>query len=119
TGSLDGGADSDTLNLGAYTTAVTVNLNSAGASGANGTTAGAPNPITAGFSNIDEFDGGTAGDTFNVNADVAAILRGNAGTDSFVLVNGAELTGSIDGGADIDTLNLTAYTTDVTINLAA
>ena len=85
TGTIDGGGGSDTLNLSAYTTGLTVNLNAAGViDGATGTTAGVPNPVSGGFSNIDVVSGGTNGDTFNVNASLAANLNGNGGADSFV-----------------------------------
>src|SRR6185503_7369237 len=80
TGTVDGGAGIDTLNFSAYTTALTINLNSAGGTdGANGATAGTPNPLGGGFSNIDAVTGGSGGNTFNVNASVTANLTGGSG----------------------------------------
>ena len=65
--------------------------------------------------------GNTGADIFNVNASVTANLAGGAGADSFVFADGAALTGTVDGGADSDTLNLSAYTaaTDVTLTASA
>jgi hypothetical protein len=48
-----------------------------------------------------------------------ANLVGGAGNDLFVLSNGAGVTGSIDGGAGTDTLDYSAYTTGVAVNLSA
>lgn len=45
-------------------------------------------------------------------------LTGGAGADRFVLANAKGLTGAIDGGAGSDTLDYSAYTGAVTVNLA-
>ena len=120
TGTIDGGGGSDTLNLSAYTTGLTVNLNAAGViDGATGTTAGVPNPVSGGFSNIDVVSGGANGDTFNVNASLAANLNGNGGADSFVFGDTFALTGAIDGGAGSDTISWAAYTTARLVTLSA
>lgn len=47
-----------------------------------------------------------------------ANLIGGSGIDSFVLDDGAGVTGSIDGGGGGDWLDYTAYSTGVTVNLA-
>jgi hypothetical protein len=44
-------------------------------------------------------------------------LVGGAGPDKFIFTAGGSLTGSIDGGAGINSLDYTAYTTDVVVNL--
>jgi Ca2+-binding RTX toxin-like protein len=46
-------------------------------------------------------------------------LNGGAGDDYFIFGSNAVLTGAIDGGADSNILDYTAYTTDVTVNIAA
>ncbi len=60
-----------------------------------------------------------AGDTFDIDANVAYTLDGGTGADKFVFSNGDVLTGSIDGKGGNDTLDFTAYTTAVNVNLSA
>jgi hypothetical protein len=68
---------------------------------------------------IQEFDASNYGDTFKITANTTANLVGGPGADTFVFTPGATLTGSIDGGAGHNTLNYSAYTTPVHVNLAA
>src|SRR5262249_25832643 len=44
-------------------------------------------------------------------------LKGNAGLDQFNFANGVTLKGSIDGGADVDTLDYSTWTTGATVDL--
>jgi len=126
-GVIDGGAGSDTLDYSAYTTAVEINL---GASTATG---------TGGVADIENAIGGTASDTligpdaattWNITAldagDVAGItfssfenLSGGLDEDSFIIADAAGITGTIDGGDGSDTLDLSAATTPVEVNLNA
>ncbi|MEI7927800.1 MAG: hypothetical protein WCH40_04560, partial [Verrucomicrobiales bacterium] len=46
-------------------------------------------------------------------------LAGSVGNDAFVLANGAGVTGSIDGGAGSNSIDYSAYTTSVTLNLGS
>jgi CHAT domain-containing protein len=46
-------------------------------------------------------------------------LTGGTGSDTFQFSNGVSFGGTIDGGLGTDTLNYSAYTTPVTVNLAA
>lgn len=46
-------------------------------------------------------------------------LTGSGGADTFTLANGVTLSGTIAGGAGVNTLNYAAWTTGVTVNLAA
>src|SRR5262249_39830220 len=46
-------------------------------------------------------------------------LVGGSAADTFTLSNGKGVSGAIDGGSGGDTLNYGAYTTAVTVNLAA
>gem|GEM_PF-5325858 len=44
-------------------------------------------------------------------------LRGEAGNDSFIFANGLGVSGTVDGGANNDSLDYSAYTTAVGVNL--
>ena len=59
----------------------------------------------------------------NLNGAIAfsnfAILTGGSGNDTFKFANGATITGSINGGGGVNTLDDSAYTTTVTANLPA
>src|SRR5262249_18770468 len=48
-----------------------------------------------------------------------ANLVGGAADDRFIFSNGAGVSGSIDGGAGTDTLDYSAYTSAVAVNLSA
>ena len=69
------------------------------------------------FSAVETLQGGSDVDTFNVKVDTTADLQGGAGADVFAISDGVTLTGLIDGEADSDTLDLSAYTTSVTVTL--
>lgn len=126
-GIVDGGAGVDRLDYSAYTTPVTVNLAANTATG------------TGGIRNIEGLTGGQSNNTL-VGANIPNTWRligqnqGTVGTftyenvqnlvggsedDVFVFANGARVTGLIDGGAGVDTLDYSAYTTPVEVNLAA
>ena len=129
-GLIDGvvGTGSNSLDYSAYTTPVAVDL-------ANNTATG-----TAGFSNIDSFVGSSGMDTIigdNVENDwnITAVnggdingllfsgfenLTGGTEGDRFQFEDGTGVTGSIDGvdGAGTDTLDYSACTTPITVNLA-
>ena len=89
-GSISGGAGTNTLDYSAYTSPLTWNLGSANA----GAVAG------VGFTSVGN-------------------LIGSAGDNKFVFANGATITGSITGGSGANTLNYSAYTAPVTMNLGA
>ena len=156
TGSIDGGADADTLDLSAATTARQVTLTGQGT--VDGF-AGNETTISGGFTNVDALVGGTASDTltglnaaatwtvaatnlysstntldisgfenlagggevdtFAISGAQTANLAGGAGADIFQLADGAGLTGTIDGGAAADTLDLSAATTAQAVALTA
>jgi len=127
TGAIDGGDGDDVLDYTAYTTPVEVNL-------ANGTSTG-----LAGHTSIERFVGGSAGDTligYNIpnTWDIAAQnagtlggvsfqgfenLTGGSDDDAFVFADAAGVDGVIDGATGSDTLDFTAYTSAVEVNLAA
>jgi len=106
-GNIDGGSGTDTLDASAYTTAATFDLTGAGGTdGASGATSGTPNPVGAGFDDIDVFEGGAAGDTFNVTTTVAADVRGNGGDDVFSLASGETFSGHLALGRGSDEANV-------------
>ena len=109
--SLDGGAGSDLLDYGNFTTAVNVDLG-----------AGSATNVTA-LSNVENFRGGSASDQFllptgdnavNLTAAAAGIVNGtntftsfeaivgNTGNDTFTLADGVSF-GQISGGSGTDT----------------
>ena len=128
-GIINGGGGTNTIDLSAYTTATSVNLASSRATGLGGT-----------FASIQAFKGGTssanavagpaAATTFNITAlntfnanglnfSNFGTIVGGAGENSFVLSNGAGLSGTINGGSGgTSWLDYSAYTTGVTVNLA-
>ncbi len=69
------------------------------------------------FSGYQTLDAGTAGDTFNINANTTVDLNGNVGNDTFNVADGVTLTGTIDGGAGTDTLSYAAYSSPVAVTL--
>jgi acrosin len=94
------------------------NLNSTWtlAGGNNGTYVSSVNTLD--FSAFEILAGGSAVDTFQLSNSPVFQLRGGAGNDLFLFADGADLTGTIDGGAGTDILDYTAYTTDVQVDLA-
>ena len=129
TGSIAGGGQttSDTLNLSAKLAAVSINQQTATATGINGTYSGIEavvgNGVNATLTGLD------AGEAFNVTAADAGTagslvftsignLTGGLGDDSFVIADAGSLTGSIAGGGQTtsDTLNLSAKLAAVSIN---
>ncbi len=109
TGSIDGGGGSDTLDLSAYSTALTFNINTA--------TSGTVSAVTGSFNNMEVLDGGSGGNTFNINASTSDSLNGGAGADDYVFANGKILDRPINGKGGSDTLDFSAYTTAVNVTL--
>ncbi len=127
TGTIEGRGGSNALDYSSYTSGVTVNLGDGTATGAGG------------ISNIQNATGGTGNDTLigpdadttwdiegTDTGDVAGVhfagienLTGGTGADTFVFADGSGVSGVIDGGGGINTLDYSAYTTDVTVDLEA
>ena len=120
-GTIDGGAGTDSVSYSAYTTSLSIsmakhlNLESITGGSASdtltgpdatntwnvtGTNSGTLNGMT--FSSFENLTGGTGADTFNVTAAASVTLKGGAGSDLFNV--GATLTGSIDGEGGSDEL---------------
>jgi Ca2+-binding RTX toxin-like protein len=125
TGLIDGGDGSNILDYSAYTTKITVDLENLTATGCGG------------FANISQIIGGTISDdiigpnvdnTWNITGsdeiDVLGIeftsfenLFGGTKNDTYNFSDGAGVTGIIDGGDGLDTLNYSAYSSNITVNL--
>jgi Ca2+-binding RTX toxin-like protein len=127
-GIVDGGGGNNTIDYSSYISPVAVNAASKAAS------------ATAGYANIQNFKGGQGTDTltglsfantFNITGSNAGTLAGQFSfiafenlvggvlADSFVFGDGASLSGMIDGGSAADTLDYSAYTTAVKVDLQA
>ncbi len=129
TGALNGGSGgTNTLDLSAYSTAVTVNVATSTATGVGG-----------GFSNLSSFIGpagtvnsflGPNASNWNITSDDTGTVSGTSfsnfanltgGTlnDTFAFADGVKITGDLNGGSGgTNTLDLSAYTTPVTVDLA-
>jgi hypothetical protein len=129
TSTIDGGGGANTLDESAYATPVTVDLSANTATG------------TGGIVNLQSFAGGSATNTlkgpsaattWNISAANAGTLTGGysftafqnltggAGANTFVLANGAGVTGTINGGSSgANALSYAAYLTPVTVDLSA
>jgi hypothetical protein len=118
-GTLDGGGSSNTLDYSAYTTAVTVNLQTSvrniqslmGGSGVN--TLVGPNTATVWILTAQNTGTLTGGISFAGFQN----LTGGAGNDTFVFAAGAGVDGTIDGGGGTNKLDYAAHTGNVIVNL--
>jgi hypothetical protein len=135
-GSINGGAGgTDTLDYSLYATAISVNLQTRAATGISNGTAG-------GFGDFEVFKGGAAADTLtgqnsnttwslgpnddagNLNNNTFTFssfqnLQGGTANDTLVFSPGKVITGSINGGGGTNTLDYSAYITNVSVNLQA
>ena len=127
-GSIDGGLGSNSLNDSAVTTPLTLDLGSATITGLSTSFANIQNVI-GGTNAGNTIKGSAAATTFNITGanagNVAGFnftkfgaLVGGAGNDVFKFTSGGSLTGGIDGGAGTNTIDESALTTQVTLNLA-
>jgi hypothetical protein len=84
---------------------------------------GGPGPDTLGGPNTVNTWAISDADTGNLNGVVAFSsvenMTGGTGADTFLFSNGKGVTGKIDGAAGVNTLDYSAYTTSVVVNLAA
>ncbi|MEQ9356166.1 beta strand repeat-containing protein, partial [Coleofasciculus chthonoplastes] len=123
TGNVDGGAGTDTLDYSAYTSPITVNLAALGGVNieqvtgtANATSTLVANN-TANNWTITNSNSGTINGTITFNT--FSNLTGGSNNDTFQFNENVTLTGTIDGGGGTDTLDYSAYTSPLTVNLAA
>lgn len=139
-GSLDGQSGDDTLDFSAYTITRNFILTSFSNDGFNGTDSSTfGTSISGGFLGINVLIGSSAQDsltglnqpsvwhitntmsTYTVNPTLyfssIETLNGSAFDDSFIFDDGAALPGNIDGKGGTDTLDYSAYTTQVIVKL--
>ncbi len=69
------------------------------------------------FEGFENLSGGMDRDSFQVEGTPSVNLNGGAGADEFRLTDAARVNGTIDGGADRDTLDLSLYASDVSVDL--
>ena len=143
-GAVDGGADTDIANFADVVGALLLTIgtdvlnveilvgNSNGGSRLTGPAGGNSwdiNPAEEGtvagvaFSDFPQLQAGAGGDIFNFNVsgdNFSGPILGGAGDDQFVFINGATVSGGIDGGdsvtADGDVLDLSLYATPTDID---
>ncbi|MEQ8536702.1 MAG: CHAT domain-containing protein, partial [Coleofasciculus sp. D1-CHI-01] len=122
TGTIDGGAGTDTLDYSTYTSPLTVNLATLGGINieqvtgtANATSTLVANN-TANNWTITNSNSGTINGALNFNT--FSNLTGGSSNDTFELNDGVTFTGTVDGGAGTDTLDYSTYTSPLTVNLA-
>ncbi len=125
-GNIDGGGGANTLDYSALAGPVTVNFNTHTASDIGGTFANITN-VVGSMSAADTIVGPDASWIIN-GADAGSVngitfssfenLVGNALTDTFAFKPGGSISGNIDGGGGVNTLDFSALTTPVTINFA-
>jgi hypothetical protein len=106
--SVNGGHGADRYIIGGTSTGVATNIN--GGAGIN-TLVGANVPSTWNIT------GTNAGHVGGVAFSNVQNLTGGSSNDTFVFGNGQGVTGTIDGGGGTNTLDYSAYTTAVTVNL--
>lgn len=130
-GKVDGGAGSDILDYAQFHAQATVNLQTQAAT------------ATSGIANIEGFVGSNSFDTI-IGANTTNVWQvygnnnagtingttgvqfgsfenwvGGAGNDTFKLVSSRYISGSIDGGAGMNTLDYSTFTTGVAVDLSA
>jgi hypothetical protein len=127
-GNLSGGGGANTLDVSGYSSPATINLQTKTATpiggtwnslthllGDNATSTLVAADVTNTWT-ISATNKGTVGSTAFTGF---ANLTGGAGNDTFKLANGAGVSGTIDGGGGVNTLDDSAYLTAVVINLRA
>jgi hypothetical protein len=126
TGPVKGGGGTNTIDVSGYTSASTVNLQTRTATPIGGTfgsitsfvgdnnTSTLIGPNTATTWSITATNKGTAGLT---SFSGFVNLTGGTGNDTFKLSNGVGVTGTIDGGTGANTLDYSAYTTGIIVDL--
>ena len=126
-GTVAGGGGTNTLDFSGYGSLVTVNLQSSTATGIGGTWSniqtfkGANTTdtlvATDGTANAWALRGSNAGTVDGVSFTGFANLIGGSGNDTFTIANGATVAGVVDGKGGSNTLDYSAYTGGVTVNL--
>src|SRR5262249_30187415 len=127
TGKINGGTGTgtDTLDYSAWSSAVTVNVQSQTATAVGGFSS--LEKLVGGRTTGDHLIGANAATTWQItNSNAGKVgalafsafenLVGGSSPDVFKFSNGKALSGSLNGGAGSNTLDYSAYTTGVTVN---
>ncbi|MDH3387171.1 MAG: LEPR-XLL domain-containing protein, partial [Gammaproteobacteria bacterium] len=119
-GSIDAGGGSDTLDYSASTGAVTVNLTDVAAANAESVIGGSVGDTLVGTDTGDnwQIDSADSGSVDGIDFSGFENLQGGSGVDTVVFADGVALTGTLDTGAGSDTLDYSANSSPVTINVA-
>ncbi|MEQ9001049.1 MAG: hypothetical protein RID53_31680 [Coleofasciculus sp. B1-GNL1-01] len=112
-GTIDGGGGTDTLDYSSNPTPVTVNLAAIGGENIEAAIGNTGSTFNWAITNSNS---GTINDTLNFNT--FSNLTGGNNDDTFSFNDGVTFTGTVDGGAGTDTLDYSAYTSPLTVNLA-
>jgi hypothetical protein len=126
TGSVNGGGGTNTIDVSGYTGASTVNLQTRTATPIGGTFSSITSLV--GDNSTSTLIGPNATTTWSITATNKGTvgstsfsgfvnLTGGTGNDNFKLSNGVGVTGTIDGGAGANTLDYSAYTTGIIVDL--
>jgi hypothetical protein len=126
TGAVNGGGGTNTIDVSGYTSASTVNLQTKTATPIGGTLSSITSFV--GDNSTSTLIGPNATTTWSVTATNKGTvgstsfsgfvnLTGGTGNDTFKLSNGVGVTGTIDGGAGANTLDYSAYTTGIVVDL--
>jgi RTX calcium-binding nonapeptide repeat (4 copies) len=130
-GTIDGGKGTNSLNYAADTTPITVDLSSmtatsgaapftiANIEGVIGGTSTGDTLIGPNQSNVWTITGNNAGKVGNVSFSGVENLTGGTLADRFVFSKGVGVSGHIEGGGGNNTLDYSAYTTPVIVDLGA
>ncbi|MDD4402056.1 MAG: S-layer homology domain-containing protein [Desulfitobacteriaceae bacterium] len=70
------------------------------------------------FNGISLIQTGSGNDVFHISGNNSLNIASGAGNDSFIFADSTRVLGTIDGGEGYNTLDFSAYGSDVTINLA-
>ncbi len=126
-GTVTGGGGTNTLDFSAFGSPVTVDLQTTTATGIGGTWANIQSfkgtnttdtmIATDGTTNTWTLKGSNTGTVDGVGFTGFANLTGGSGNDTFMFANGATVSGIINGGDGSNTLDYSAYTGGVTVNL--
>jgi hypothetical protein len=126
-GAVNGQGGTNTLDLSGYGSPVTVNLQTTTATGIGGTWSNIQSfkgtnttdtlIATDGTSNTWALKGSNAGTVDGVTFSGFSNLTGGSGNDTFTFAAGATVSGVVDGRGGSNTLDYSAYTSAVTVNL--
>jgi hypothetical protein len=109
-----GQGSNDLMDFSAVTRSLDVTLN-----GTIRAAEGLNNLVTHAGMQVETILGGQNNDLFSVNANHSAVLLGGLGDDTFVVNNGALLTGSVDGQVGADVLSYAGFGSAANVTLTA